>query len=354
MQISKSNAAQECAPGAYAAGEYWAMSRALRRGLVRYGFKPTEVLLVLILCEETFDAGRLSGRADLGRWSAELGTAWPERKLRKLVWEELIAVGVVDFNAGQGTYQLRPDMKSWSRTREPRAPRDDLRNGGQLPLVAERPLSEALSEVSREAVLDAAQPGQETAGPQTLRRGDYRAQWELVRLAAETGRTDTAALAGSAARPLRADIKGAVENSAAPPQEGPVNFAGAGGKFRRPPVENSAGMQVAHSPPDAELFTKPLAKLARSDQLASYGAAEKSAGTPSEALSWLEAIDRHGHLRQNGRSVRQWSELCARDAGYVLGKLRKAYESALAEYGSGMRDPLAFCARVARDDRRLR
>lgn len=145
---------------------------ALRRNLVAYAFKPLEVLALLVLCDETFDCGAVQGRVELGRWAGMLGLR--ADKFRQL-WGGLLQSGVVDFNAGQGTYELRPDPSCWAqavvrlrvRTDGRFLDRQDLAVGQhELPLRAERPVSEAMSSVSRDLAVGALHDHEALAGGQ--------------------------------------------------------------------------------------------------------------------------------------------------------------------------------------------
>lgn len=320
-------------------------SRALRQGIIAYDFLPREVLLLLILCEETFDRGAVQGKTDLVGWSRRLSMR-PD-KLRREVWSELLKTGVIDFNEGQGTFQLRPAMRDWSRTRSLRVPVNDVGAGQELPLTAERPLSESLSELSRESVLvqgtEAANGASALApagSPPPIK--DWAAEFRRLAAAVAAGRVEEEF----------GDVL-AAEKSAAPSEQGPAE------KSAVSVAEKSAATQASENGGlgrgeggAAEKSAVPIASYSSDRNKAKLAmAAEKSAA----AWRWLESLDKRGHLREP-RCANQWGGLCARDPGYVLEKLKGALargQELAAVRGGEVGDPLAYMARKAREDRKF-
>lgn len=325
-------------PGA----EARAYSRALRQGIVLYDFKPTEVLLLLILCEETFDRDQFEQPLNLESWAASL--AQPVRKL-KPVWQELITLGVIDFNQGQGTYQLRPDLNVWSRMRGLRVP-TNLRTGSELPLTVERPLDESLSSLSRESVLsradhlgsqvDNTRPGPLQSNPAV--RVDFPRLIEAIGRGTVAEEFPDYCPAEKSAGPGGEIIRGPVDKSA-----GAVAEKSAGHKTQ----QNGVFARFSGGP--AEKSAAPIASLAslKTSKLAIGEVAEKFA----EAWRWLEEIDVMRHL-QVPNCAKQWHMVCKRDPVYVLEKLKPALIRAQARLE--VSDPLAYLARKCRDERRFK
>ncbi len=144
-----------------------AMSCSFRTGLGelasgREGIKlrPNELRLGYQICLETFDAGLESGRCtdeDLDRWARLLNLkdskGFRGDKVASIL-NTLKDLGIVDINPGQGTFEPRPHPQVWLRARAMRAREFTgavSSHAPELQLRAERPLSEALSELSREA-----------------------------------------------------------------------------------------------------------------------------------------------------------------------------------------------------------
>lgn len=325
--------------------EFRAWSAALRAGMVAYGFLPTEVLLLLILCEETFDRNELAARADVPAWARRLGMR-PD-KLRP-VWEELIGIQVVDFNAAAGWYQLRPALESWTNVRALRVPRN-LRAGAELPLKLERPIDEALSSMSREQALLAPRGALSGAGDSPAPSGS---QLSGRQTALEWHRQIRASHPASEWPAFQAEfeMRLAAEKSAGPGENIPEKLSAASADFsaarkspaltavlrgRAGPVEKSAALpyrvtSLVSAVPETSLVSRE----------------EKSAA----ACRWIGDVDTENCLAQmNCRQ--QWEELCNRDPDYVLTKLKKALRLAMAT--TEIRNPLGFLARKCRDDRKF-
>lgn len=319
------------------------LSTALRHNMVAYGFGKNELRLLLILCEETFDDNKLEGKADLAAWSLLLDMRFD--KLRDGAWRDLIQCQVVDFNQGQGSYELRPDIAHWSRLRGP-VLENNLRAGQELPLVAERPVDETLSLMSRETVLTEAPPF-EGVQPQ---------------LAAPAGSQSSKDLGGEFKRLIKALDTNSVEiefpqdqSADKIPVNAKENLSASGGKIRRVMAEKSAATQ---HPPDeavaitAEKSAAPIAKLSflKKAKLA-ISPAEKSAA----ALRWLRNIDKHGAMAMS-LCLNQWSGLCRKDPDYVLCSLQGALERGIRlaqSEGREIVNPLGYVAKKARQDGKL-
>ena len=320
--------------------QFWELSKIFRRSLRSWRFKPIEIRLLLMLCEETFDSERLVGRAELTRWSLELNLR--EDKLRKGPWREVCILSVVDFNAGQGTYELRPDMARWS-FRGLRAS-NDLRAGQELPLVAERPVSGAYTEICRETVLTEAGKGVQPCPPAPAGSQSSK-DWgpEFKRLSAAIASGTVEQEFGPQA-PDNFSVTPLTENSSVP-----------GGLIRRGPAEKSAGVDPpgnARVAQAAEKSAVPIAKLSLDLKAKlAIGSAEKSAA----AFRWLESIDKNRALSSVKRCREQWLCLCRRDPDYVLVKLAGALEAngRVDSDGKPIENPLGYVAFKARADRKL-
>lgn len=143
----------------------FAMSRRFREGLLRLkrdgALKPNEFDLAELLCQHTFDVQQPGGRIDFDFWAKLLNLkdskGYRPDQAEKL-FQTLTELDIVDVNDAQATFEPRPDSSIWLRACAMRAralsPQRDAE--GELPLRDERPLPEALNELSREAAL--AQP----------------------------------------------------------------------------------------------------------------------------------------------------------------------------------------------------
>ncbi|MDE2101096.1 MAG: hypothetical protein KGL39_27865 [Patescibacteria group bacterium] len=132
------------------------LSIVMRNALARYDLRPLGYLLANLMVLESFDRDRTVGRLEIEEWSRAMGLR-DAKGLRvdkcKTELRYLAELGIALLNWTEKSFQLRPDHSQWSREcafrREP--------SGGRatdLPLRAERPLDEALAEVSRERALD--------------------------------------------------------------------------------------------------------------------------------------------------------------------------------------------------------
>lgn len=337
------------------------LGQALELGMVRFDLGLVEILLLLILKRETYGQGRLRAPVRLEAWAAELG-----KRVDKLspYWRNLVELKIVDFNAGQGSYQLRPQMQFWSVARGRRAPEKQADGTLKLPLQADRPLDEAYTAVATESVLrggtevsGAGPTGQEKTGattePPKGARGAEAAvapNWQGLRQWLDQG--------GEIPEDLSAEVP--AEKAAA----GAAKLAGA-------PADKSAAMEVAKSPPvtraadlSAGLFTGPLklslAQALKAKAKLSSRAADLSAGpdpgdpeASARALEWLRKVDTAGQLGQ-ARVLAQWTELCGRDPRYVLSVLQGRLEDRLHNSSEGpLAKPLGWLATVALDAKKI-
>jgi hypothetical protein len=319
--------------------DYALCSRELRRGLVARDIKPTEVLLVLILLDESLDASprQPSGRVDLLKWAGNL-----DMRVDKLerVWNEVCALGIVDFNCAEAKFQLRPNYANWSIARGFRVPQN-LRAGQELALVADRPLDDALSSLSRETVLNKAeQKVPETsaapAGSQCF--PDIESQFKLLKDAIDQNRVEQVF-----PEAFRIAAEKSAELANVPAE-----------KSADPPAEKSAAqngpVKSAFCAP-AEKSSEPIASSDQNIKAKLTKAAEKSAA----AWRWLQSIDSFGALRMT-RCENQWKKLCSQDPDYVLNSLKHKLELDIPKKERA-RDPirnrLGWIAEIARDERRL-
>jgi len=357
------------------AADYRALSLRFREGLARCALKPVLTLAGHILCQMSLDLDRCGVALDLSALAEDLGLR-DAKSLRPgkamPVLEELIKLGIVDHNSGQGTFEPRPNWRGWSRLIPLRrdASLDVISAASattpELQLRAERPLSEALSDLAREEVL--------TGGPVSTRdwpalftraaglaiAGDDEGAQALLREHFAAARADRqnspVTLPAKFAGKLPANFAGDTKAQETPMKSGqtaaPANFAGNPG---------GVGGELAI----ASLASVPVqAKLAKAE-LASLPAnfAGELEGRAAAAWRWLESVDIRIALK--GRFGPAWEELCCRNPDYVLRKLRGALEDAQGraerrEKGADGRrlvpiaEPLAWLSRKARDDGELR
>ena len=242
------------------AGDYARLSVAMRQGLIDYDLRPTERDLAGLLVLETFDKHRVRAEVRIDSWAKRLG--WRADKLERLAFRPLVEFGLVDLNAAQGTFELRPNVEAWSRVRalriRPRPDTDDV-----LPLSAERPLDEALSSWSREQALEKAPIGTR----------------------------------------IHSAEKSATERRKNPPSSDCEEIHSFGGL-----EEKSSGVQQL-----AAAAIRPSLKAA-----AASCSEEKSA----QALAWLQSIDERGMLRVPAFSC-QWLKLCSEHPDWVLGRAKR-------------------------------
>lgn len=365
---------------ALSAEQAMALSLALDQGLVSYDLRPIEVLLLLILKRETYGLGRLAAPIRLEAWAGELGKRGD--KLQPY-FEELMELKIVDVNAGQGSYQLRPQLKFWSVARGRRVPEKQADGTLKLPLQSDRPLDDAYSAVATESVLrgtevSGAGPFSQGKRPEDgppsavglLRRtGGRRTEGGGRRTEGGGQRTEGGGRKTEDAPACQVDWQGLrewIDRGGEPP----AKFAGsaadksAGTRRINPPegyaqaAAKFAAMEVAQGPPlagaadkSAELFTIPLELASSSVQkLASYRAAEKSA----EALEWVRKQDLEGNLR-SAKVAAQWAEICDLYPNYVLGKLREDLAARRLKAGTlgAMRSTLGWMACRALDDGKM-
>ncbi|MDB6022908.1 MAG: hypothetical protein JWQ04_2765 [Pedosphaera sp.] len=291
-----------------------AYSAALCRGLVSYRLMPNEVLLLLILEGETFARNLIEGKVDLDAWARRLRLT--TAKLEKRYWQPVVELLIVDSNEGQGTFQLRPFMQDWSRVRGLRNP-NNLCAEPELPLVAERPLDDALSSLSREKALS---------------------------------------------------------ESGAAPSGGPAeNSSPAGAHSTSVPDWAGFRNDLTRLTPDELAKKYPPVKAGEILALPGQSAVSaKTAQTKSVAVSnfvstelsqaawlWLQSIDGKGRFA-DALVTRQWQALCANEPAYVLQDLRRRWEKVQREVRAGERrgehvpaDPISYLSRKALDARKL-
>lgn len=351
----------------YSAEDWQRLAAALDDGIICYDLRPIEVLLLLVLKAETYRRQSLSAPVRLEAWAAQLGME--VRKLRPY-WRELVLLGIVDANQGQGSYSLRPDAAMWSKTRGRRSAAS-IPGHPELPLIAERPLDAALTEVAVEKVLSP----KSNVQSRTVTAEDWHALRESLSCPEKLGGPPS---------PGYGAVKAAEKSAGA----GAEKFSGGGGKIRRGAAEKSAGPQVADTGPPGELFTvftDPYslaeAQPLKAEAELSFKAAEKSAGAViadsrlpiaegqragtmadgkgqmanrqqriAAAMDWLQRVDSRRRLARVD-VLSQWEDLCQREPEYVLGKLRRRYEE---PHNAPLSNPLGWLAQVAIEDGRLR
>jgi hypothetical protein len=330
-------------------GDFSILSIRMRDWVAGYDLRPTEERLVHLMVLDSYDRGITRAKVRLDYWGGRL-----RLRLDKLerVLREIINLGLVDVNRALGTFELRPDHEQWSRSRAFR-PSDrvldpelteipgPVRNP-ELGLVAERPLSEALSEVAREKAI-------ESGAPICDGDRDWRALYSRLLDAIQSG--DEAASAAIAAGFLAG-----------------LGGGGGGGKSAGVWRKNLPDEIASVSPGEFACRAGPAEKSAAIASLASVQRAElaralsspeksASASRTGEAWNWLVKVDSNRTLQ--GRFASQWRELCERDPDFVLNRLRGAYENHLERLANGelglrkVDRPLAWMARKAFDEGRI-
>jgi hypothetical protein len=347
------------------AQDFSILSIRMRDWVAGYDLRPTEERLVHLMVLDSYDRGVTRAKVRLDYWGGRL-----RLRLDKLerVLREVINLGLVDVNQALGTFELRPDHEQWSRSRAFR-PSDrvldpelteipgPVRNP-ELGLVAERPLSEALSEVAREKAI-------ESGAPICGGDRDWRALYSRLLDAVQSG--DEAASAAIAADfSAGTGREGVAEKSAGFGRKNPpVEIASVlPGEFscRAGPAEKSAAIASLASVQRAELARGPSRTGQVSEKSAGAGKGTDTvraygASRSGEAWNWLLKVDSNRTLQ--GRFASQWRELCERDPDFVLNRLRGAYENHLERLANGEQGlrrvdrPLAWMARKAFDEGRI-
>lgn len=325
-----------------------ALSIVMRQAICLYDLAERELRLANWLILETYDQGQFKGQVDFHEWARVLGF-WDAKSVRPKqcmeVFIELQNLGLLDWNEAEGTYELRPYQSHWTGLKRRGLLSEAKRNQG-LSLRAERPLSEALSEVSRENAL--------ASGPDPVHpplQGRSR-DWPALYRKLREGLTDQEHLA----RLLNEFADG--ENSE--PQELPAENAGEGYRRKTPvsiPVKN-AGVQHPENVGIAQLPAKnagpPIASLALSTKAKLAVPPAKNAGEPAKteaAWRYLQSVDARGTLQ--GRFGREYEGLCERSPDYVLCRLKGAFEEHLRYYQQKLgpeylvRDPVGWMGRKA-------
>lgn len=316
-----------------------ALSIQFRLGLQCYDLVPTEFLLSHLLCLLTLDRGEVTGRLDPREWAVRIGmvdAAGPRAGRCLKVVKTLICLGILDVNFAQGTFELRPCVENWSRTRAFRGASRTATGMEELPLRSERPVSEALSELSREQALK--------SGPST--KHDWPALFSNLRAALQAGPEameeflkahpdcherspeNSGNLVNNFHRKIPSELP--AENSGDRKDQSARGFAAA--------PENSSGPAIASS-----------ASLIQKAKLATAGSAKVG-----EAWAWLSSEDRLGQL-MDPRYGPQWRELCERDPLYVLKRLKGRLDHYRDRNGKdSVGDPIAWMSRKAREERQMR
>lgn len=346
-----------------------ALSIAMRQAICLHTLAERELRLANWLILETYDRGEFAGRTNFHEWARVLGF-WDSKSVRPKqcmqVFIELKDLGLLDWNQAEGTYELRPYQNHWTGLRQ-RGLLSEPQKYQDLALRAERPLSEALSEVSREEALnrgpDPIQP------PLQGRSRDWPALYKKLR----EGLSSPEEL-----ERLLDDL--AHEQNQKPDERSPAESAGdppaknAGGYRRKMPVTQDAGNAQL-----AQLVGLPAKNAG--DQLASSIASSapvsraklaigggSGEGTPAKnageiaqrsADAWrlLQSVDRRKTL--SGRFADDYEKLCQDSADYVLGPLWRCFEEHEAYYQARnpeyrVRDPVGWMGRKAAEAGRMR
>jgi hypothetical protein len=322
-----------------------------------YDLLPTEERLAHLLCLESFDSGHVSGRVRLESWARRLGVrdargARPDKVARIL--SELVKLGIVDVNGPQGTFELRPDPAGWSRLRGLRCAEPDLQ-GPELPLRQGRPLSEMISESSRENALKGAPVPDGGWGAYCARlksavlKGTVEEDFRDV-LDSSSSVTASAKSADDRVRrnPPVASAKSAATKN---PEKAPKNAAA-----------DLADAKPSRTRAQASEALRSLALVQKAKAIGAKACARevsaKSADDTAAALEWLRGIDSLKHLARGGWVRDRWEALCQSEPRYVLGKLRGTLEDRERRVAAGklpaVADPLAWLGAKARAEGRMR
>lgn len=318
-------------------------SRRFREAIEDYELLPTELRLLQRLCLETFDAGLVRGQVAMERWAAKLRMR-DAKGLRvdkcEKVFKSVCDLGIVDLNAALGTFELRPDPLVWSRVR---ALYGVVKPQSELSLCAERPLSESLSELSREQALK---------GVPVLADGhhhmarDWHALFTEMNAAVQAGPAEVEKFQREHPELFSAE-KSAEVRRKNPPTDSD-NFAA--GQNRQSSQVFAAARSLS-AEKSADKLIASLAVPVQEAQLAK--AVTSSAEKSAEALDWVRSVDRMGQLADRIYGP-QWERLCLEYPNYVLSKLKRRFEKEEDGCPGKLWDPLAYLSRKAREDGRMR
>jgi hypothetical protein len=335
----------------------WVYSHVMRDKLSRYRLKPKQFWLAHVLVLESYDRLDESGAPDpivkaplcIDEW-AKRGRFEDEKGLRRksleAVLESLVGLGIVDVNWIERTFELRPAVESSGQLTELRARATRVEGESQrvLELCAERPVSAALADLSREKALVGA--GAAVSGASAL--------FSRPRQAVNDP-TEMAALEADLARTMSA------------PNSAEKSAESIGGKIRRTSAEKSADTGNGEKPADLQGFAASAEKSAERPQLAAAAvpvqpctklaklagnlpafkaaAASSSEGNATEAMAYLLQIDQgHDSLKARAEWAVAWTKISLEHSDWVLGRFRKLIVKRNPD------DPIAFGSRVARDD----
>jgi predicted nucleic acid-binding Zn ribbon protein len=323
-------------------------SRALRSGMIDYDLLPNEIRLLLLLCDETLDEGVLIGRVNLEKWAARLRMR--EAKGLRVdkcakVFKNLCDLLIVDLNGAQGTYQLRPYASDWSRTR---ALHRDKKTQDELSLCAERPLSESLSELSREKAL--------LGVPEPAERNWHALFTEMnaaVQAGPEAVERFQQAHPGLFSAEKSADVrrKNPPTNSAnSADAQNAQSFQVFAGVW--PGVPSSAEKSAESAKPASPVHTRAQAVASLASDVQKAELAKASSDKSAEALEWVRSVDRMGQLADPVYGP-QWETLCLKYPTYVLGRLKRRFEMSEQDEPGKLSDPLAYLSRKAREEGRM-
>lgn len=360
----------------------WQLSIAMRRNIAIYGrryeLRPSDREFLGLLILDTYDLGRVASEWTPAKQEAMARTMGMVEtkgvrldKLEKM-FTRLITLGLIDRNAGQGTYQLRPHVENWWHPATGQA--TTASGHPELALSAERPLSDNLSEVSREKALAGAPEAPAATAAGALDAPALFAKWrEMVdqpeALAAwlkehqplpEIRQSVGASTSVEATEREKLSAEKSADVSGKFAESRSAKFADASGKFSESSAEKSAETEVAQ-PEGVEVSAKfadisaeksadAIASLAFKDQKAKLAkAAEKSA----DARRWLEEVDKAKVMASGNQWAREWDSLLERDPGFVLRWLKPRLEKARSSRNPPP-DEFGYIAMVARYEGKFR
>ena len=336
-----------------------------RDGLAIYDLKPQEFWLAHLLVLESYDRRDAAGRPARVPWGKLSLEDWAARggfrdnkgtrcdKLRPVL-ESLAQLGIVDVNWIEGTFELRPSVESWSRVNGLRAKPRPVQTAQQvMELCAERPLSAAMAEVSREKALE----GVGVAAGDSNPVPSGPSHDHLARASQTHGRSIpwgrlTAALSDP-------DEMARLQTEFGPQS---ADFSADVGEFRRrDSAEKSADTELptkqgvnASAEKSAETHIVSLALGTKAKLAISAEKSAETRATPEAALEWLRKVDRRSTLE--GRFADGYFALCNRKPDYVLGRLRSCFEEHERYYKTQrgedfqLSDPVGWMGRKAADE----
>lgn len=336
----------------------------MRQDLCRADLTESELRLAFWLIGQTYDLGDFSGPTDFHGWAADLGYS-DAKSLRPkdcmAVFEQLERLGILDWNRAQGTFELRPYRRDWFSINARAASFCKKANQEQLNLRAERPLSEARNELSRECALSSgpnpAQPPLQGRSPgwadslKQLKEVLDGPQADLQRFL-EQPHHGNPELSASGTEPGkfpgdREKIPVSLE-----PGKNP------GGDRENSPATQRAKIEPVKVPPIETPGKFPGGSIVSLAPVQKAKLALRTGPEEAEAaLRYLQSVDRAETLR--GKFAREYEALCEHWPRYVLDRLKPAFEEHERYYsiktpGYKLRNPVGWMGGKAAREGKMR